>query len=518
MRVTCKSCGAQYNLPDGKVQGRKAKVRCKKCSATIVVDGTSIAPAAPGENDFEDEDEATQVMQSPMGAIGDAGQGNPDDWTVNLSDDDQQQMSTDEVVQGWLDGRVTDDAYVWKDGMADWLPVMDIPELAEKVRAAEASRAPAPSAPIAASPFAPGPVAPKAPAPEPSAPKAALPKVATSKSQARPATFDLFGPPRSISRDSTPSARPAAPSPMEPQSSENSVVFSLDALKAAAGQSDSKPADSRASEDLLTLGSLEAPSGLGAPLIEVIPTAAPEPEPIARQASPAAAPLTVQQPPQKKTPPWIWGAIAAVVLLGGFFAGRTIISSQEAEAQAMAEEAARVAAEKARMEAEEKLQKAEAERKKAEEEARLAKEAAEKAAAEQAESDKKPEASTPTPEAAGPAPKPSPRSGPSPKPTPKDSSNDKPSGGGKFNVGAAKSALSSAAARAKSCKKGDGPTGSGKVQVTFAPSGRVTSARVVSGPFGGTSVGGCVARTFRGARVPAFSGSPVTVAKSFSIK
>jgi hypothetical protein len=56
------------------------------------------------------------------------------------------------------------------------------------------------------------------------------------------------------------------------------------------------------------------------------------------------------------------------------------------------------------------------------------------------------------------------------------------------------------------------------VQVTFAPSGNVTSALIVSGPFGGTPVGSCVARTFRAAKVPAFDGSPMTVSKSFTIK
>ncbi|WP_437569670.1 zinc-ribbon domain-containing protein [Sorangium sp. So ce542] len=90
-------------------------------------------------------------------------------------------------------------------------------------------------------------------------------------------------------------------------------------------------------------------------------------------------------------------------------------------------------------------------------------------------------------------------------------------GGGEFNRGAASSALGAAAGSAKSCKKAGGPTGTGKVKVTFAPSGNVTSAEVQGAPFAGTSVGGCVARLFRGARVPAFGGGPVSVSKSFTI-
>ena len=89
--------------------------------------------------------------------------------------------------------------------------------------------------------------------------------------------------------------------------------------------------------------------------------------------------------------------------------------------------------------------------------------------------------------------------------------------GAAFDKGAAVSALGAAAANAASCKTPDGPTGSGKVSVTFAPSGRATMTNV-GGAFAGTDVGGCVARLFRAAKVPAFSGDPVTVSKSFSIE
>jgi hypothetical protein len=97
---------------------------------------------------------------------------------------------------------------------------------------------------------------------------------------------------------------------------------------------------------------------------------------------------------------------------------------------------------------------------------------------------------------------------------------DKPaeaSGAPPFDTAAAKTALGSAAANAGSCKTPDGPTGSGKVSVTFMPSGRATNTQV-SGDLAGTAVGGCVARLFRSAKVPAFSGEAVTVTKSFAVQ
>jgi hypothetical protein len=84
-----------------------------------------------------------------------------------------------------------------------------------------------------------------------------------------------------------------------------------------------------------------------------------------------------------------------------------------------------------------------------------------------------------------------------------------------FDRGAASAALSGV--DVQSCKKAGGPVGAGKVNVTFAPSGSVESSVVEGAPYEGTAVGGCVAGKFRGARVPAFSGAPVSISKSFSI-
>ncbi len=85
---------------------------------------------------------------------------------------------------------------------------------------------------------------------------------------------------------------------------------------------------------------------------------------------------------------------------------------------------------------------------------------------------------------------------------------------GPFNVEAAKTALNSAATKAGSCS---GTSGKGKVQLTFAPSGKVSSAELVDGPFAGTPAGKCALKHFKAAHVPPFSGAPQTVAKSFKI-
>ena len=83
-----------------------------------------------------------------------------------------------------------------------------------------------------------------------------------------------------------------------------------------------------------------------------------------------------------------------------------------------------------------------------------------------------------------------------------------------FNVGAAKDALNAAAAKAGTCI---GTSGKGKVQLTFATTGKVSSAQLTEGPFAGTTAGKCALRHFKAAKVPPFAGTPQTVAKSFKI-
>ncbi|HKO46894.1 MAG TPA: hypothetical protein VJV79_04185 [Polyangiaceae bacterium] len=87
-----------------------------------------------------------------------------------------------------------------------------------------------------------------------------------------------------------------------------------------------------------------------------------------------------------------------------------------------------------------------------------------------------------------------------------------------FDRSAARNALASAAVQASSCRKEGDPSGTANLTVTFAPSGRVTSAQVQGPPFSGTPTGGCIASTMRRASVPAFSGEHVTVSKTIVVQ
>jgi len=85
-----------------------------------------------------------------------------------------------------------------------------------------------------------------------------------------------------------------------------------------------------------------------------------------------------------------------------------------------------------------------------------------------------------------------------------------------LNRSAAITALSSASMQTASCRSSSGPAGRGQATVTFSPDGHVQGVSV-SAPFSGTAVGSCVTRAFRGARVPPYQGSPVTLSRGFNV-
>lgn len=65
------------------------------------------------------------------------------------------------------------------------------------------------------------------------------------------------------------------------------------------------------------------------------------------------------------------------------------------------------------------------------------------------------------------------------------------------------------------CKSTNAPRGEGHVMVKFTPAGSAADAVVDKGPLVGTPVGKCIAKEFKKAKVPAFTGDVVQVGKSF---
>src|SRR6187549_2605300 len=108
MKIACEACAAKYTIGDDKVRGRRVKVRCKGCGTPIVVEGNqnsdSAVPDEPGA--------ARQPLSIPppdrlpfeQDASNGAAAASTEPWSVNLSDTEQRDMTTDELVAAWRSG------------------------------------------------------------------------------------------------------------------------------------------------------------------------------------------------------------------------------------------------------------------------------------------------------------------------------------------------------------------------------------------------------------------------------
>lgn len=212
MKLSCPSCGAKYSIADEKVHDRLAKIRCRKCSATIIIDG-KVAPP--------------NVYTSDAGGAhadaGDAGAGPaPGEYSVDFGDNDQRTMAADDIVQAYRRGELTRETYVWAEGMGDWTAIGDVPELSGLLDGA------APAAPAAQ----------------------AAPRAAARSGSGRGSAHDLFGGIETAGseEDVTTSAPQPAPAPVATGArNESSVLFSLSALTASAGSSATAPTKSSTS-------------------------------------------------------------------------------------------------------------------------------------------------------------------------------------------------------------------------------------------------------------------------------
>jgi predicted Zn finger-like uncharacterized protein len=569
MKITCQACAAKYTIADEKVLGKVVKIRCKKCGATIVVNGNDPSAMAGGPG-------SGAAQAGPAFDYAQQGAGG-EQWTVNVADGDQRTMTDQEVADAYHAGVVSDETFCWKDGMTDWLPLREIEPLYVACTSTRAMPPPQQMPSAARRSDAPTRIqdtgglvygeAP-APAPAPYTPEMAAPPptvdagnggggmftdaspVAARRTGGRAASADLFsGAAQAGSEEDVMTSAPAGfPQPHHEEQkltgarNENSVLFSLNALtsKGPGGGGAPMPAQSEAS-GLIDIKQLGAQIGLGkekkrsaiddimnlagggafspslsAPVLSAPPIEEYAPQPEAAAALPGPAP---------KNKLVLFGAIGAGVVVIALAVGVASLLMRGKDETADKDKAAGSAS------AASELTSASAGA--TDTPAPSASVAANDTTTHSAQGPTPPalpgtastgsKSTTSSPAAttkqagtvAAAAPTqavvPDVPAAPPPAPVAAAPAQDQP-----FNMGAAKASLGAVAGAVQGCKRGD-VTGSGRVVVTFAPTGAVQSAVVTDPPFAGTPAGSCVASRFRSAHVPAFTGSPFEVAKHFTI-
>ncbi len=491
----------------------------------------------------EDEGGATQVY-------------NPDDpvmgveWSVNVSDDETRTMRAAEVAFEFLRGALhAEDTFVWRDGLDDWIPLGQCQELQQIIRqyqSGQPSAAPEPHEPDFGATMMMDTAGDAAPTPayqQPAVRQEVSRTLASPFESAPAAATSSYGGSDPFAGIRPDIASEAPHSRRVGERNEASALFSLKDLAISTPAPSHRERDPL--EDLMNLGgggggiaSAFAPPPIHAP---APPPPPPPPVQVVQASVPPMQPMSLppammaQMQPPRRSPPVgliIGASLGALALVGAIVAFAVVGGDDETTAMTAPPDSAEADTEA--KDEEDKADEADEETKddaeetaKAGEDGKDGKDGDGEKAGDDAAEDKT-AAVTPTKTTDGKvdsAPKDDKKtddkkeakSETKSESKTEDKPEEKKGGKGEFNRDAARSALAGAAGAASGCKKPGGPTGRGRVTVTFAPSGRATTASV-GPPFAGTAVGSCAAAAFKSASVPPFDGGAVTVSKSFFIK
>jgi len=157
MKFVCSNCKSKYQIADEKAAGRTLRMVCRRCNNEIVIQGAP-APGGTGARrdprmDFSAPPPAASSALAAdfrrhvaSGGSDLASSLVSDEWHVAINDTPVGPMRREEVVRKISIGAVTPESLAWREGLDDWVPAADIPELAMLFGAQ--LRAPAPPAEV----------------------------------------------------------------------------------------------------------------------------------------------------------------------------------------------------------------------------------------------------------------------------------------------------------------------------------------------------------------------------------
>jgi hypothetical protein len=160
MKFLCSNCKAKYQIADEKVTGRTLRMTCRQCKQEIVIRGEApargsqvhagqihanqahttppsssvagmpapvphaAAPPSPLAIDFQRQvGGGVRASLAPPPPLLDA-------WHVAINEVPVGPMRREDVARRIAAGAVTSESLAWREGLDDWLPVRQIPELA----------------------------------------------------------------------------------------------------------------------------------------------------------------------------------------------------------------------------------------------------------------------------------------------------------------------------------------------------------------------------------------------------
>ena len=176
MKFLCDQCKAKYQISDDKVVGKTVRMKCRKCGHMIEVRAavtetsvsaslnsvhppapaagksplaTSFAQAKPAAPRGTKENSAPHHLPAPSkedeAALLELA--SADEWYAAINGAPAGPMRIGELRRRVIEGAVTEDSLVWKEGMEEWRPLRAVPELAQMIRDAALKPAPLPPPP-----------------------------------------------------------------------------------------------------------------------------------------------------------------------------------------------------------------------------------------------------------------------------------------------------------------------------------------------------------------------------------
>lgn len=142
MKFLCSNCKAKYQIADEKVSGRTLRMTCRQCKQEIVIRGDAPARASIAAHAQTSQPLAPLSAPSPLAADFQRQVGTGmrpslptqapvfDAWHVAINEVPVGPMRRDDVARRIASGAVGPDSLAWREGLDDWLPVRQIPELA----------------------------------------------------------------------------------------------------------------------------------------------------------------------------------------------------------------------------------------------------------------------------------------------------------------------------------------------------------------------------------------------------
>jgi len=142
MKFLCSNCKAKYQIADEKVAGRTLRMTCRQCKQEIVIRGDAPSRASIAAHAVQSQPIAPPPAPSPLAADFQRQLGGGmrpslappppmlDAWHVAINEVPVGPMRREDIARRIASGAVGPESLAWREGLDDWLPVRQIPELA----------------------------------------------------------------------------------------------------------------------------------------------------------------------------------------------------------------------------------------------------------------------------------------------------------------------------------------------------------------------------------------------------